>query len=106
VSDPYETEAHCPNCKRDTRQRYTSAGHERDSSHDKEECLECGAYRYGMSSEWQMPDIPLPIELTAGNLIRALGALLERDLSLGEEAKLQKALEGFAQAIIREAKTK
>jgi hypothetical protein len=48
----YETDAHCPFCNKDTNQLYTSAGHERDSSHDKEECLECGARKYGFSNEW------------------------------------------------------
>lgn len=49
----YKDDAYCPFCEKDTQHEYISAGHERDSSHDKETCLVCGAYRYGASDKWQ-----------------------------------------------------
>lgn len=41
-NETYEDDRYCPNCKRETPHRFTSAGHERDSFYDRWECLECG----------------------------------------------------------------
>mgnify|MGYP006921399822 FL=1 len=48
----YEDYDDCPFCKKVTRQLHVSKGHERDSSYDRQECLECGATKYGMDGEW------------------------------------------------------
>ena len=43
-------------CKRETQQRFSSAGHERDSSYDHTECLECRWWKMGMTgSQWHPP---------------------------------------------------
>lgn len=44
--------AYCPFCDGETQHLYISVNHERDSSNDKEICLSCNAYRYGISNEW------------------------------------------------------
>lgn len=51
-SEDYLTEAWCPFCRKETEQSIHSDGHERDSSWDKETCLECGAYKFGFMREW------------------------------------------------------
>lgn len=38
----------CPNCNKDTRQVIHSDGHERDSSYDTQQCLNCGKTGWGM----------------------------------------------------------
>lgn len=40
-------EAFCQNCNRDTQQKFVDAGHERDSSGNRQECLTCGWWRLG-----------------------------------------------------------
>jgi DNA-directed RNA polymerase subunit RPC12/RpoP len=37
----------CPNCSKDTQQKFTDGGHERDSSGDRFECLTCGWAKFG-----------------------------------------------------------
>jgi hypothetical protein len=53
-SGEHTDEAHCPNCNADTQQTFVDAGHERDSSGNRQECLTCGWYRYG-AGEFQAP---------------------------------------------------
>lgn len=43
---------YCPYCDKETLIEYYDSEHERDSSHDKETCMTCGAYRYGFTGEW------------------------------------------------------
>jgi hypothetical protein len=40
-------DAYCPVCDSLTKHKFTSTGHERDSSQDMQECLACGAYKFG-----------------------------------------------------------
>ena len=49
---PYIDELYCGHCDKDTKQKITEAGHERDSSRDSFECLECGWIKYGLTGEW------------------------------------------------------
>jgi transcription elongation factor Elf1 len=44
---------YCGNCDKDTNQKINESGHERDSSHDRFECLECGFIKYGLTGEWE-----------------------------------------------------
>lgn len=53
--DEFISETWCDICKKETQVYFKSGGHERDSSGDYEECLECGYWRYGMCSEWEKP---------------------------------------------------
>lgn len=39
---------YCERCDKDTNQKFIDSGHERDSSHDRFECLECGHIKYGL----------------------------------------------------------
>jgi len=50
----YEDTLHCDHCDRDTPHRCMDGGHERDSSGDYRECLECGWYRMG-GGEYEPP---------------------------------------------------
>jgi len=52
MEEEFEMEYYCPICGKDTNQKIYSSGHERDSSHDKQTCLECGSWKSGMSSSW------------------------------------------------------
>jgi RNase P subunit RPR2 len=45
-------ELYCGHCDKDTKQKVSESGHERDSSHDKFECLECGYIKFGLTGEW------------------------------------------------------
>lgn len=54
--DPFEVEIqklHCGHCDKDTKQKVYENGHERDSSQDRYECLECGYVKYGLTGEWE-----------------------------------------------------
>lgn len=51
-SKTYKDELYCDVCDKDTQQEVFESGHERDSSGDWQRCLECGAYRYGLSGSW------------------------------------------------------
>jgi hypothetical protein len=46
-------ELYCGNCDKDTKQKVYESGHERDSSHDRYECTECGFIKYGLTGEWE-----------------------------------------------------
>ena len=46
---------HCDNCDKDTPQKVDGGGHERDSSHERFECTECGFVKYGLTGEWERP---------------------------------------------------
>lgn len=46
-------ELYCGNCDKDTKQKVYESGHERDSSHDRFECTECGFVKYGLTGEWE-----------------------------------------------------
>ena len=46
-------ELYCGNCDKDTKQKVYESGHERDSSHDRYECSECGYIKYGLTGEWE-----------------------------------------------------
>lgn len=46
-------ELYCGNCDKDTKQKVCESGHERDSSHDRFECTECGFVKYGLTGEWE-----------------------------------------------------
>lgn len=48
----YIDEGDCPFCEKETKQRFTDSEHERDSSSDRRECLECGATYSGYSGTW------------------------------------------------------
>jgi hypothetical protein len=48
----YIDDAYCPVCDAETQHKYYNAGHERDSSHNQETCLACGAYRSGLTDKW------------------------------------------------------
>jgi len=50
-----EFEMFYEHCDKDTLHKFRSGGHERDSSHDYSECLECKWYKFGMSGEYQEP---------------------------------------------------
>lgn len=39
---------YCSKCDRETAQEFLWGGHERDSSQDRYECLECGAVTFGI----------------------------------------------------------
>jgi len=44
---------YCGNCDKDTTQKVFDSGHERDSSHDRFECTECGFVKYGITGTWE-----------------------------------------------------
>ena len=46
-------ELYCGNCDKDTKQKVYESGHERDSSNDRFECIECGFVKYGLTGEWE-----------------------------------------------------
>lgn len=46
-------ELYCRNCDKDTKQKVHESGHERDSSHDRFECTECGFVKHGLTGEWE-----------------------------------------------------
>lgn len=46
-------ELYCGNCDKDTKQKVYESGHERDSSHDRFECTECGFVKYGLTGEYE-----------------------------------------------------
>lgn len=48
----YVEEGYCPFCERGTKQDVTDAEHERDSSNDARECLECRAHWMGLTGKW------------------------------------------------------
>lgn len=50
--EKYVDEGYCCICKKDTKQEFNDAGHERDSSGDYRICLECGAYYSGYTGKW------------------------------------------------------
>jgi transposase-like protein len=52
-SDNDIQELYCGNCDKDTKQKVYESGHERDSSHDRFECTECGFIKYGLTGEWE-----------------------------------------------------
>lgn len=54
-SKTYIHEMYCGHCDKDTKQKVTDGGHERDSSNDRQECLECGWVKCGFSDEWIEP---------------------------------------------------
>jgi len=54
-SKTYIDEGFCDHCDKDTKQKITDAGHERDSSNDRAECLECGWVKFGFTGEWDEP---------------------------------------------------
>lgn len=43
----------CDICNKDTEQTVHDSGHERDSSGDWQECMECGAYFSGLTGKWE-----------------------------------------------------
>lgn len=47
-----EDERYCKICNKYTRQLCYDSGHERDSSHDWQECLECGGRYSGYTGKW------------------------------------------------------
>jgi ribosomal protein L44E len=49
----YRDERYCPFCDRETAQEVTDSEHERDSSGDYQECLECSATYWGFTGEWE-----------------------------------------------------
>ena len=51
----YLDECYCDNCKKYTQHDCKDSGHERDSSGDYQECLECNWYSFGMSGEYNPP---------------------------------------------------
>ena len=46
-------ELYCGNCDKNTKQKVYESGHERDSSHDRFECTECGFVKYGITGDWE-----------------------------------------------------
>lgn len=56
VSKTYISEMYCGHCDKDTEQKITDGGHERDSSNDLQECLECGWTKSGLTDEWSEPE--------------------------------------------------
>lgn len=48
----FEMETFCGHCNKLTDQTIEPAGHERDSSYDRQTCRECGWHKLGMSDEW------------------------------------------------------
>ena len=46
-------ELYCGNCDKDTKQKVYESGHERDSSHYRFECTECGFIKHGLTGEWE-----------------------------------------------------
>ena len=47
----YEMELFCDLCDKDTMHKVYETGHERDSSNDWSECLECGGHCRGIVGE-------------------------------------------------------
>lgn len=52
----YIDEGWCPHCDKYQQMEFRDNEHERDCSYDKQTCLECGAYRYGMGDKWEFGD--------------------------------------------------
>lgn len=52
LNETWKDEAYCKKCKRETDHQYTDGGHERDSSNDRRECLECGESVMGWQKEF------------------------------------------------------
>jgi transcriptional regulator NrdR family protein len=52
----YIDEGYCPNCDKDTQQRYVDSEHERDSSQDRRECLVCHWTYSGFTGKWSKSD--------------------------------------------------
>jgi len=57
MSKEYQDEEYCSICKKYTLQTIYASEHERDSSGDWQECLECGAYYSGYSGKWIPKDL-------------------------------------------------
>jgi rubredoxin len=53
-------DVYCPVCGKETKQKFTSTGHERDSSQDMQECLECGAYDIGGNGWHRKNGVSIP----------------------------------------------
>ncbi len=55
----YEDERFCEHCQRDTPHECRDSGHERDGSHDRQECKVCHWYSTGMRSGYYPPSEPI-----------------------------------------------
>lgn len=58
MKETYTDKRFCTHCDKYTLHKCYDSGHERDSSNDQEECLECGWIRYG----WQPHAPPIIID--------------------------------------------
>jgi len=55
MAKDYKDERYCDNCDKDTQHTCRDSEHERDSSGDYQECLECGWYALGFTGEYEPP---------------------------------------------------
>lgn len=55
-SNEYLDEDYCPNCNKNTRVAFYSAGHERDSSQDFRQCTVCRWVKLDHADEWEDND--------------------------------------------------
>lgn len=46
-------ELYCDNCKKDTMQYVFESGHERDSSNDRFECMDCRFIKHGLTGKYE-----------------------------------------------------
>jgi hypothetical protein len=53
----FEMEIWCTHCGKETSHLCRPSGHERDSSQDYEECLECRWYGYGIDGYKKQPPL-------------------------------------------------
>lgn len=58
---PYEDERFCHHCKKTTNHKCRDSGHERDSSSDYQECLECHWWQLGIM-RWDEYHPPLDFQ--------------------------------------------
>lgn len=49
----YQDVGWCPICDKETQQKFDDSEHERDSSNDRRECLECHATWSGLTGVWR-----------------------------------------------------
>jgi hypothetical protein len=92
----YFDKLYCGHCDRTTKQKVNEEGHERDSSNDSFECLECGHIKFGLSGEWidmreANVEIGCKIISREGDSIKEIN-LTEVSITLNRFEKLRKYL--------------
>lgn len=55
MGENYETTRFCDHCDKDTLHKCRDSQHERDSSQDYQECLECGWFMTGYTGKYEPP---------------------------------------------------